>query len=264
MLDIRLVREQPQVIEADLKKRGLTELVQELHKLIESDKERRALIGKLDELRSKRNTLTREIAELKKKGKPTAAKMKSVKTIPEEIDDIELKLKGLEDACRATLLKLPNILHESVPVGKSDEDNVEVRRWGKIPKFDFEPRGHEEVATALGCLDIERAAKITGARSYFLKNEFVLLNNAILRFAIDHLVKKGFSPIQPPFMMRRKPYEGVIDMTDFQNVMYKVEKEDAYMIATSEHPMIAMYMDEVLDSDALPIKQVGISTCFRT
>ena len=264
MLDIKLVREQPSMIEADLRKRGLPELIPELHRLIDLDKERRALAGRLDELRSKRNALTREIAELKKRGKPAAAKMKAVKSIVEEIEDNEIRLAGFEDSCKATLLKLPNVLHESVPVGKSDEDNVEVRRWGKMPKFDFEPRGHEEIAVNLGCLDIERAAKITGARFYFLKNELVVLNQAVLRFALDFLVKKGYSPIQPPFMMRRKPYEGVIDMADFQNVMYKIENEDAYMIATSEHPLIAMYMDEVLDSSTLPIKQVGISPCFRT
>lgn len=264
MLDIQLVRKQPELIEADLRKRGLLNLIPELENLLVADKERRALAGKLDELRAKRNTLTREIAELKKSGKPTTAKMKAVKNIPEEIRDIEMRLQGFEDSCRATLLKLPNILHESVPVGKSDEDNVEVRKWGKPPKFDFEPLGHEELALGLGCLDIERAAKVTGARFYFLKNELVVLNQAVLRFALDRLIKKGYSAIQPPFMMRRAPYEGVIDMADFQNVMYKVEGEDAYLIATSEHPMVAMYMDEVLDASSMPIRHVGISTCFRT
>ncbi|MEM7815208.1 MAG: serine--tRNA ligase, partial [Candidatus Aenigmatarchaeota archaeon] len=191
-------------------------------------------------------------------------KMKAVKSIPEEVENLEIRLANLEDSCKAILLKLPNMLHESVPVGEGDEDNVEVRRWGKFPKFDFEPRGHEEIAVGLGCLDITRAAKTTGARFYFLKNELVVLNNAVLRFALDFLIKKGYSAVQPPFMMKRKPYEGVIDMADFQNVMYKVENEDAYLIATSEHPMVAMYMDEVIDAGALPIRHAGISACFRT
>lgn len=264
MLDIKLIREQPQVIEADLKKRGLLQLVSELHELVKADKERRALIVKVDELRAKRNTLTREIAQLKKDGKPVAVKIKAMKKIPEEIEDTDTQLESLDDKCRAMLLKLPNILHESVPIGKSDEDNAEIRRWGKAPTFDFEPRGHEELALALDCVDIERAAKTTGARFYFLKNELVVLNHAVLRFALDLLIKRGYSAVQPPYMMRRKPYEGVIDMADFENVMYKIENEDAYLIATSEHPLIAMHMDETLDASELPMRRVGISPCFRT
>lgn len=264
MLDIKLIREHPELVEAGLKKRGLTDLLTKLDELIRADKERRELIVKADELRAKRNVLTKEIAQLKKEGKPTAAKMKAVKHVPEEIDDMETRMKGLDDKCRAALFKLPNILHDSVPVGKSDEDNVEIRKWGKQPAFDFEPRGHEELAIGLGCLDIERAAKTTGARFYFLKNELVILNHSILRFALDMLIKRGYSAVQPPYMMRREPYEGVIDMADFENVMYKIENEDAYLIATSEHPLIAMRMNETLDASELPLRQVGISACFRT
>ena len=264
MLDIRLIREQPQLVEADLKKRDMPERITELHELIKLDKQRRELIARVDELRAKRNVLTREVAELKKKGKAVGAKLKAVKSIPDEIEDIEIRLKSLDEKCRALLLRLPNILHKSVPVGKSDEDKVEVRRWGKAPKFDFEPMGHEELALKLNCLDIERAAKITGARFYFLKNELVMLNHAILRFALDFLVKKDYHPIQPPYMMRRAPYEGVIDMADFETVMYKLENEDAYLIATSEHPLVAMHMDETLDASELPMRYVGISPCFRT
>lgn len=264
MLDIKLVREQPQLIEADLKKRGLSELVHDLHDLIKFDKERRALVAKVDKLRAERNALTKEIAQLRKEGKSVATKLKAIKSIPEEIEDVEIRLNTLEDRCKALLLKLPNILHESVPPGKSEDDNVEIRRWGKLPTFDFEPRGHEELALGLGCLDIERAAKTTGARFYFLKNELVVLNHAVLRFALDRLMQKGYSAVQPPFMMRRRPYEGVIDMADFESVMYKVEAEDAYLIATSEHPLIAMHMDEVLDEGRLPLRYVGISPCFRT
>jgi seryl-tRNA synthetase len=264
MLDIKFIREHPEAVENDLKKRGLVNLVTVLNDLIKSDTERRALIARADELRSQRNAITREIAGLKKQGKSVSSKMKSVKDIPEEISDIELRLKTIEDSCRAMLMKLPNILHESVPEGKSDADNVEERKWGKHPKFDFEPRGHEELAIGIDGLDIERAAKITGARFYFLKNELVILNNAVLRFALDMLVKRGYSPVQPPFMMRRALYEGVTDMADFENVMYKIENEDAYLIATSEHPLIAMHSDEVFDSNDLPKRYVGISTCFRT
>jgi len=264
MLDIKFVREHPELIEADLKKRGVPERMADLEELLRVDKERRALIARVDELRATRNTVTREIAILKKEGKPVDEKLWQMKSIPDEIQDIEIRLNTLDDKCKLLLLKIPNILHESVPVGKSDAENVEIRKWGTAPKFDFDAVGHEELAVRLGCLDMERAAKISGARFYFLKNRLVVLNNALLRFALDSVIKKGYSAVQPPYMMRREPYAGVVDMSDFENVMYKIEGNDAYLIATSEHPLVSMHMNEVLDASALPLKYVGISPCFRT
>jgi seryl-tRNA synthetase len=150
-----------------------------------------------------------------------------------------------------------------VPFGKDDKDNVEIRRWGKPPQFDFEPKSHVEILSNLGMLDLERAAKISGDGFYYLKGDLVLLDLAIQRLALDLLRKRGFTIVEPPFMMRRKAYEGVTDLADFESVMYKEEDEDLYLIATSEHPMGAMFMNEVLDRQQLPIKFAGISPCFR-
>jgi len=160
-------------------------------------------------------------------------------------------------------MHLPNLLHESVPIGKDENDNVPIRKWGKIPKFDYPVRDHIDLALKLDIIDVERAGKIAGARFFYLKNEGVLLDMALMSFALEEMIKKGYKPIEPPFMMRRKPYEGVVSLSDFEDVLYKVEDEDLYMIATSEHPIAAMYMNEVLKEEDLPLKFVGLSTNFR-
>ena len=160
-------------------------------------------------------------------------------------------------------MSLPNILHESVPIGKDENDNVVIRTWGKVPKFDFKTKSHAEILTSLGLLDEERAAKVTGRGFYYLKGSLALLDQAIIKYAIDFLVKKGYVFIFPPAMLKRDAYEGMVDLADFESVMYKIENEDLYMIATAEHPIGSMYKDEVLNKKDLPIKFVGLSTNFR-
>jgi seryl-tRNA synthetase len=160
-------------------------------------------------------------------------------------------------------LRLPNLLHESVPTGKDEKDNVQTRAWGKTPKFNFPARDHIDLGLSLGIMDVERAAKIAGARFYFLRKEGVLLDSALMQFALWEMTKKGYTAIEPPFMMRREAYEGVTALSDFEDVLYKIENEDLYMIATSEHPMAAMFMNETLKAEDLPLKFVGMSTNFR-
>jgi len=189
--------------------------------------------------------------------------MKEVKAIPEMIKKLETQVDDYKKKANTILMKLPNIFHDSVPYGKDENDNVVIRTWGKPPKFDFKPKNHMEIALNLGLIDAERAAKIAGAGFYYLKKELVLLDLAIQRFAIDHLMKKGYTLIEPPFMIKKKPYEGVTDLSDFELVTYKVEGEDLFLIATSEHPMAAMFLDEILNKQDLPVKFVGVSPCFR-
>jgi seryl-tRNA synthetase len=160
-------------------------------------------------------------------------------------------------------MSLPNILHESVPIGKDENDNVVIKTWGKAPKFEFEPKNHAEITTKLGLLDEERAAKVAGRGFYYLKGSLALLDQAIIKYAIDFLVKRGYVFVFPPAMLKRDAYEGMVDLADFENVMYKIENEDLYMIATAEHSMGSMYKDEVLNKKDLPIKFVGLSTNFR-
>jgi seryl-tRNA synthetase len=160
-------------------------------------------------------------------------------------------------------MSIPNILHESVPYGAGEEDNEIVKEWGGKPEFDFEYHSHVDLLETLDIGDIPRAARLAGSRFYYLKNELVMLDIAMQQMALEMLIKQGFSPIYPPFMMRRDPYEGVVDLADFEDVMYKIEGEDLYLIATSEHPMAGMYMGEIFEPTDLPLKLAGVSTCFR-
>ncbi|PIO04586.1 serine--tRNA ligase, partial [Candidatus Woesearchaeota archaeon CG08_land_8_20_14_0_20_43_7] len=161
------------------------------------------------------------------------------------------------------LKRIPNLMHESVPYGKDDSENQEIRKEGAPRAPDFQLKNHVQLIEDLGAGDFERATKIAGHGFYFLKGDLAFLNQSLLRFTIDFMAARGYLFTEPPLMMERKPYEGVTDLSDFENVMYKIEGEDRYMIATSEHPLVAQYMDETIDETELPIKLVGYSMCFR-
>ena len=263
MLDIRLIRENPSIVKDNLSKRGDPENLKMLEQLITSDKEWRERLTKLNELRHERRLMTAAVAEAKKKGKDASAEICKAKKLDLEIAALEKRVSENEEKVHIFLMKLPNLLHETVPVGKDEGDNVEVRRWGRIPSFSFEPKGHVELGLSLDVIDVERAGKIAGARFFYLKNEAVMLDIALMAFALEEVAKKGYAPVEPPFLMRRKPYEGVVALSDFEDVLYKVEDEDLYLIATSEHPMAAMFMDEVLKAEVLPLRLAGVSPAFR-
>lgn len=160
-------------------------------------------------------------------------------------------------------MRIPNVTHETVPVGKDDSENVEVRRFGEIKKPDFELLNHGELIEKLDLADFKRAAKVAGSGFYYLKGKLAQLNFALQRYALDFLIQKGWTIVQPPVMMNRASYEGVTSLGDFEDVMYKIEDEDLYLIATSEHPLGAMYMNEVLQKKELPLRLAGVSPCFR-
>lgn len=263
MLSIKLIRENPDVIKNSLKKRKDSEKVKWVDNLLNTDEKWRSLKQEVDELRHKRNVVTEEIMKLRKSGKDASHKIQEAKEIPEKIKKAEEELEGLRKKILFYLMRIPNVLHDSVPYGKDASENVEVKKVGKTPKFKFELKPHGELVENLGIADFKRAAKISGAGFNYLKNGLALLDLALQRFAIDFLIKKSYKLVYPPFMMNRKSYEGVTDLADFENVMYKIEGEDLYMIATSEHPMAAMFRDEVLEEKDLPIKFCGLSTNFR-
>lgn len=265
MLDIRLIRENPEAVRENIKRRQDNDKLKLLDKVIKLDTKWRELTRKVNELRESRNKVSLEIAKLKKSGKDeeAKAKMKEATKIPKKLESLEKKKDELWENLKTGLMKLPNMMHESVPYGKDEHDNVEIRRLGKPPKFDFTPKSHAGILTALGIADFERAARVSGAGFVYLKEDAALLDMAIQRFTIDLLRKRGFKLCEPPLMIRRKAYEGVTDLGDFESVMYKAEGEDLYLIATSEHPMGAMYINEVLDKKQLPIRLCGVSPCFR-
>jgi seryl-tRNA synthetase len=263
MFDIRLIRENHALVESNLEKRNDPDKIRLLHEVIRDDEEYREKLKVLEELKHSVNVLSKEIAVMKKDGKDASEKMREAREIPSKIKDLESQTKFLKDRVDAALLRIPNMLHDSVPEGKDDRDNVVVKTWGEPPKFDFAPKNHAEIITNLGLLDEERAAKVAGTGFYYLKGPLAMLNEALRKYAIDFLVSKGYVLIYPPAMLKRDAYQGMVDLADFENVMYKIEGEDLFMIATAEHPMGAMYMNEVLLKDGLPIKFVGLSTNFR-
>jgi len=263
MLDINLIRDNPEIVEKDLRKRGDSEKLKWLKEIKELDAKWRQWKFDLQKIQHLKNDMSKEIAKLKKEKKDASKVLKCMRDLPDKEkvynSDIEIVRKKIDDY----LMRMPNTLHESVPVGKDDSENKLVRQWGKKTAFDFEPKSHVDLLSSLDIGDAERAAKVAGARFYYLKGDLVMLDLALEKFALDMLREKGFTPIFPPFMMNKKAYEGVTDLGDFQNVMYKIEGEDLYLIATSEHPLTAMHMDETIDPDRLPLKYAGISTCFR-
>lgn len=262
-MDIKLIRENPDFVRKNLMKRGEPDNLRMLDELIRYDKKWRQLLTRLNKLRHERRLLTTEIASLKKKGRSVSAEISKAKTKDTKVTALEKKVNECEEKTRYYLMRIPNLLHESVPIGKDEYDNVPIRMWGEKPKFSFPVKDHIDLGLDLDIMDIERAGKVAGARFFYLKREGVLLDMALINFALEEMIKKGFTPVEPPFLMRRKPYEGVVALSDFEDDLYKIEDEDLYLIATSEHPMAAMFMNEVLRAEDLPLKLVGVSANFR-
>lgn len=263
MMDIKLVRESPETIVANLTRRGAQDKVPLVKDAADADAEWRRLKTEADRLRHRQNDLTAEVASLKKKGVPIDEKLEEVKGIPQKIKALDLEADKANERLTKILMSLPNILHSSVPDGKDESESVTARTWGGKPEFDFKPRDHIDILTSLGMVDMERGAKVAGARFYFLKGDAVRLEHAIMQYALDFLGSKGFVAVEPPFMLNRSAYEGVVNLDDFGPVIYKIEGEDLHLIATSEHPLVSMHSDEIIQASELPIKYCGFSPCFR-
>ncbi len=263
MMDVKLVRENPDAIIASLKRRGADDKVPLVEAASSADSDWRRFKTEVDRLRHRQNELTAQVASLKKKGEPIEEKLKEVKDIPQKIKELELKADESNARLTRALLSLPNILHESVPNGRDETESVTIRTWGRHPDFGFEAKDHVDILTALDMVDMERGAKVAGARFFFLKGDAVKLEHAIMQFALDSLRAKGFTPLEPPFMLNRSAYQGVVNLEDFGPVIYKIEGEDLHLIATSEHPLVSMHMDEIIDASKLPMRYCGLSPCFR-
>lgn len=261
MLDPRLLKENPQAVREMLEKRNMADFP--LDSLVGLDRRRRELIVETQELRQKKNVLSEAIAGKKKAKQDTSSELNQMQEISNRLGKVEERMTNVEEQFRHQIMLLPNMLHESVPVGKDEKSNVIVRLSGTPYRFDFKPKDHVDIATALDLIDIERAVKISGARFYFLKNELVKMNQALVQFALDFLSERGYSLVQPPYLIRKEPMSGAVILGDFQDVIYKIEGEDLYMIGTSEHAIASMHMNEILEGKKLPIKYAGFSSCFR-
>ncbi len=260
MLDPKLIKEKPQVIQDMLKARAVEF---DLEGLIESDQKRREFIIKTDELRKKKNQVALTISEKKKAGEDISGILEEMKKVSEELTKLELEQNNVEKKYLKLASSIPNLIHESVPIGKDDESNKEIKKWGDIPEFDFKIKDHIDISEDLDLVDLERAAKVAGARFYYLKNDLVRLNQALINFGLDFLREKGYSVVQPPYMINRESMEGAVIADDFEEVIYKIDNEDLYMIGTSEHAMAAMHSKEIIEGKDIPKKYAGISPCFR-
>ena len=262
MIDIKVFRENPQIIRDSEIKRFKDP--SRVDKVIELDSKWRSLLQQVNELRKERNQISREIGPLKKKGE-------DISSLKERVNEIKLQITSLENTVKDTVEErdqirygIGNILLPGVPIAETEEGDVTLREWGKIPKFSFQPQTHTNLVESLGLANIEKAAQVSGARTFFLTNQMIFLNLALIRFAVDFLVnKRGFIPMWTPPFMRRKVMEGASELGDFEESLYNDPKEDVFFIATSEQPLAAFHMDELLDEDTLPRKYCGISLCYR-
>jgi len=280
---LKLLREKPEVLKEHVKKRFMDpSIVDEAYR---TDLEWRKTLTVIQELRHKHNVISKEIPKLK--GEEKEKKIKEAREVLRQLEELEKKLKELEERRMKLLFSLPNIVHESVPIGPDDSYNVPIRFWGKpkvwsgyieqfkeqTEKYGFKveyeeiswkPVGHADMLeNVLKLGDTYKAAQVAGSRFYYLFNDIVFLDMALLAYAIDYLTSKGYVLVLPPYMLRYKIMMGVIDMDTFKDAIYKIEGEDLYLIATAEHPLAALHAGEDLPEEALPLKYVGISPCFR-
>lgn len=260
MLDPKLLKENPDAIKKMLKDRNV---VFDLDSLLKYDSERREMILKTDELRKRKNAVSSEIANKKKSGQDASSVISQMQQLSQDLQSLEERQEKVRSEYERLAFTLPNLVHESVPIGPDDTANREVRKWGKIPSFDFEIKDHIDISHELDLVDLERAAKTAGARFYYLKNSLVKLNHALIAFALDFLEQKEYTLVQPPYMINKSSMEGAIIADDFANVIYKVDGEDLFLIGTSEHSVAAMHSDEILEGGNLPIRYAGVSPCFR-
>jgi seryl-tRNA synthetase len=264
MLDIKLFRESPDIIKSNLEKRGWSEEdMAVVDNVIETDNQWREARQEGDNLKHKRNVVTEEIAKMKKSGEDITPKVELMKDLSERIKKMDEEIEGSLSKRDDLLLCIPNLMHESVPVGKDDSENVPIRKWGMPKEYDFELKNHQDIIEDLGQGDFKFSGKTSGAGFYYLYEDMVMLDYALMKFALDMLRDQGFRVVEPPLMLRRKAMAGVVDLSDFEEVLYKLEDEDLYLIATSEHPLAAMHMGEILREKDLPLRYCGISPCFR-
>ena len=263
MLDINLFRENKDIIFADHIKRKISS--NNINEVIRLDKEWRKVRYDSDVLRKERNEAARGIAAAKKINDLEKVNdiMREVATIGSKIDELAILADSYLQERDSLRMKIPNILHESVPVGEDDQKNTLHSLHGNKIQLNFDAKTHNEILEENGWVDLERGAKVTGSRFYFLKGDLARLDLALQIYSSNFLMDRDYTLIQPPLMMNRKSYEGVTDLSDFENVMYGIKPDEYYLIATSDHPLTAMRMEEIIEPSELPIKLVGISQCFR-
>ena len=258
MLDIRFIREQPDLVQAGARKKHIDVDVREL---LEVDERRRSLLGRVEELKAQRNRMSKEIATLE--GEPRQAAIAAMKEVAAESRGLEGSLRDAQAAYEALMLRVPNVPADEVPEGETDADNVVVKTWGELPQFDFTPLDHVELGERLDIIDIPRAVKLAGARTYFLKNAGALLEQAVLQFALHHMVRKGFAPFLVPHLVKDDPMVGTAYFPVGREQTYRLPEDGLNLIGTAEVPLTAYHAGEILTEGDLPSYSVGLSSCYR-
>ena len=265
MLDIKLIRSNPELVKENIKKKFQDQKLPLVDEVLELDAQFRASKGRGDELRQQRNTISKEIGKLMSQGKKEEAQevKKQVQAIAGELEEMERKEAEMTAEIRKRMLVIPNLIDDSVPIGKDDSENVEVQRFGEPVVPDFEVPYHTEIMERFGGIDLDSARKTSGNGFYYLMGDIARLQSAVISYARDFMIDKGFTYCIPPFMIHGNVVEGVMSQTDMDAMMYKIEGEDLYLIGTSEHSMIGKFIDAILPEESLPQTLTSYSPCFR-
>ena len=260
MLDPAIIKNEPHKIRDMLDARGVDF---DLEALIDLDRERRDAMTAVDKLRAERNRMALSISQAKKEKKDASHIISQMGQISKDLDGMSSRCDAAQARYHKLAMTVPNIIDKSVPVGPDESANVTARSWGETAGPGFQPKNHVDIAESLDLIDTARAAKVSGARFYYLKGDLARMNYALIHFALDFVAGKGYTPIQPPYMINRSSMEGAVIADDFEDVIYGIGGEDLYMIGTSEHAIAAMHADEILEGAKLPLRYAGVSPCFR-
>ncbi len=262
MIDLGLIRKSPQLVKERLSKRD-KELARLIDQVLDLDRERRSLLTDIESLRAERNRKSKEIGLLRKQGKDSTAVEEEVRRIKSDIEGRQQRLEEVQRELKTLLLRIPNLPHESVPVGEDEEDNLEVRRWGEPPDFGFEPKPHWEIGQRLGILDFERGARLSGSRFTVVKGWGAKLERALMNLMLDMHSKKGYVEVLPPHLVRPEILEGTGQLPKFEEDLYKCERDELYLIPTAEVPLTNLFRGEILKEEELPIYLTAYTPCYR-
>ena len=265
MLDMKFLRENPEIVKENIKKKFQDHKIELVDKVIAMDKENRSLKQRGDELRSKRNAMSKEIGGLMAKGlKDEANAIKAkVQAMADEMKETEVKETELAEKIKEMMMQIPNIIHPTVPVGKDDSENVELQKYGEPVIPDFEIPYHTDIMERFEGIDLDSARKVAGNGFYYLMGDIARLHSAVISYARDFMIDRGFTYVVPPFMIRSNVVTGVMSFAEMEGMMYKIEGEDLYLIGTSEHSMIGKFIDTILVEKKLPYTYTSYSPCFR-
>ena len=263
MLDIKVLRADLEGVKAKLQHRG--EDLTDFGRFEELDTKRRDLLVQTEELKGKRNEVSQQVAVLKREKQDAEHLILEMREVGDKIKSLDEELRVVEADLEKLLLTIPNIPHESVPVGETEDDNVEIRTWGEVPQFPFEPKPHWDIATNLDILDFERAGKVTGSRFVFYKDLGAKLERALINFMLDlHTEDHGYKEVLPPYIVNRDSMTGTGQLPKFEEDAFRIESEDYFLIPTAEVPVTNLHRDEILGGDTLPIQYAAFSACFRS